>query len=362
MYTETSGKYKDITSFIATHNEIEIKPGKVRIPANIRKDFYKLFDGFRLSFVEYLLADLLHDAKKQNDRYKTLEKEVMQSLELDEISIDPCLRRFLDDPCNELSRALFELTFDLLKNKVTVDYFNGQASNIIKSVFTSLYMSSYQKWLALSTVKLVKPDKLFTIELPEIEQYSIHKTGGREEPVIPPKKAKNLQFHYQNSAIFMVPDCIVHSQKLNKYISICTYFQKPTVNTINPSDKRVWLNADFDQIQTRYQILLYIGDTLEELSLIADRTRICQPDLIIKHIPRIEWLDESELLAINNNIIETFQPQLGIVTVLPEETSGDQIVQLKEKGIQAIKVGVSPEGLEPVIDMFAKYITGNQKQ
>ena len=346
--------YSNLNIFISEHPEIEIEMLN-QIPASIRGDFYNVFNDFRKSFVRTQITEWLTLADELTSNYSSLEKEMTESLRLDNVIMQPSLKRFISSPVDELSSILFDPVFDLLKNRTNLNYFEDNASNIIKNNFVSFYTSIYQKWVVLLLIKQLLPSQILTVILKDLEPYEIHKSGGREEPVLPPKEAKSLHFRYENDAIFVVPDCIVKSEKLNKYISFCTYIHTPTVSAVNRSEEREWISADYIQMRGFPQVLLYIGETPEEISLIGDKDYFCQPDAIILYSPLNKLCNENILIANANKLRELLQPKLGISVVLPESLPIENTAKLKENDLQEVRIDYKNTRLDVIIDRLGNF-------
>jgi len=67
-------KYSELTEFVKRHSEIVIKSDSVSIPANIRPDFYKLFDSVRLAFLEEKYPDFIDNSDLLSTKYVEAEK------------------------------------------------------------------------------------------------------------------------------------------------------------------------------------------------------------------------------------------------------------------------------------------------
>lgn len=347
--------YSTLNAFISEHPEIEIGNVKTRIPRSIRDDFYNVFDDFRKSFVTAKITEWLSLADELTSNYSDMEKKMTGLLSLDNVIMQPSLKRFIASPVNELSGILFDPVFDLLKGRTDLGYFEDNASNLIRSHFVLSYISAYQKWLVLLLIEQLVPGQILSVIMKHLEPYEIHKSGVREEPILPPKEARDLHFRYENDAIFVAPDCIIKSEKLKKYVSFCTYIHTPNVSAVNRSEEREWINADYIQMREFPQIPLYIGETPEEVALIGDKDYFCRPDAIILYNPLAEWYDENALITNANKLKELFQPKLGISIVLPENLPAEMTTNLNANDLQEVRIDYKNTRLDLIINKLANF-------
>lgn len=240
MSSNWQKSYKELQDFITANPSIKISINIVAIPEDVRPEFYRLFDTVRVAFLEERFQALLDEAKCLSESYTKVEQEVMELLELDSITTPPSLHRFLHDPPNELIRELFDLLFDLVKEKIDFETFEQYASKDIEAAFRVLYRSGYEKWVVLSLLKPLESDKTFNVTPPRPEEDAEGFQIRCEEAVPPPEESRNLSFKYEPISSLTVPDFIVHSAKLSQYVAIRTELGNAVSTAQNASDKREW--------------------------------------------------------------------------------------------------------------------------
>ena len=319
----TSSWYKEytrLTDFIAKHPEIEINASRTRLPGNIRPDFYHLFDAIRTTFVEEELLNSLNEALILSNNYLITEHEVKHLLGLDDVSMMANLIRFLKNPSDELIRGLHGLLLDLIKAKISVETFKEKASRNTKDLFGYLYPLGYEKWVIFSLVKLLEADKSFRVIVREVnsgDEKKIRKGFLPEDKVPLPKESTIISFEHGMSPIFIVPDFIIYSAKINRYIAIRSGCSKATARASNAIDKRESYQLDSMVALEPSLSFIYVADNLEDISLVADAEKIYRPDLIIECMGQKDWFEKGllEKVKYNNNVL---QPKLGTYVVSKE--------------------------------------------
>jgi hypothetical protein len=124
-------------------------------------------------------------------------------------------------------------------------------------------------------------------------------------------------------AVFIVPDFIVHSAKLNRYVSIRTDIAEASWTAKLASDKREWyelrsLMKQYIVIAHWPDLVIYIDDQPEDLALVADFGRFCRPDMIVECMEQADWYQQGGLDRVKRNH-DFLKPKLGsyIVSRLP---------------------------------------------
>jgi len=368
--------YTELGNFVAGNPRIEIGRSVIVIPGDVRPEFYRLFGTVRVAFLEEKFPALLDEAKTLSRSYTTVEEEAIKLLGLADVETSARLNWFLRDPVNGLIRGLFDLLFDLLKGKIDAETFEQGASRNIESSFKDLYRSGYEKWVALSLVKLLASDKTFNVTPPEFAPEQEMFQIGREEPVPDPKESQRLSFEHGTSPAFIVPDFIVHSAKINRYVAIRTELGDAVFTAKDATEKREWyslnsIRAKYGSVTLRPNLTIYVDDKLEDIALIADMGRICRPDLIIECMEQKGWPEKEglEKVMLHHDILK---PRLGTYIVsrepvpeevykelvpeeVPQEPTPQQEPEKRGEDIHILTVGFDQSQLAPIIDVLSNH-------
>ncbi len=374
MPTGWRNAYAELKVFAESNPKIRISPNVVRIPEDVRPEFYRLFGTVRSSFLEDNFPALLADARPLSESYIKLEQEVVNIMRLAGISMPASLDRFLHDPTNGLKRGLFDPLFSLLAGGIKTEAFSSTAEEIVKRSFKALYSSGYEKWVILSLLKLLESDKVFNIAIPDAENEGIHTDAekAREETVPDPEELNQLFLREPSSPFFMIPDFIVHSAKTGRYVSLRTKLDDAIWKASNASDKREWLplysiGDGRDRIALQPELTIYIDDAPEDIALVADIDTICRPDLIIECLAQAAMPRKTDLDRVKfchnalrpklGTYIVCLQSVPGLYTELSpkqEKDDTEEPVAVKEDasldgGIHILDVGFDQSKLDSII-------------
>lgn len=346
--------YRELEHFITESRQSKIDNDVITIPEEVRPEFYRRFDAVRTAFIEERLPDLLHESRCLSESYTKVEEEVVNLLRLDYVSMPVGLDRFLHEPKNQLLRGLFDPLFDLLREKTDAEAFAQEASRSIERSFKDLYPLGYEKWVVLSLVRLLEPNKSFHIPLRQpASKEIIKRLPTSKEPVPLPEESDHLSFEHERVPILTVPDFVVYSSKIDTCIAIRSEFKNAMWVVANINEKREWYT--FDSIRgkngltdLKFSLVVYMGDRPEDLALIADSTRVLRPDLIIDCMEQENWHEQDELRNVKL-CHDALKPKLGTYVVsrgpLPEH-----VRQELGADIHLLMVGFDRSKLRPIID------------
>ena len=106
----------------------------------------------------------------------------------------------------------------------------------------------------------------------------------------------------------MVPDIIISSKKLGGYASIRRDLYMPQRMVKDISLNREWLQYREVGIKSWHNyaldwpdMVMYAGPTFRQLSLVADYSRFCRPEIIIECVEQDGWFSQQEVERIKRN-------------------------------------------------------------
>jgi hypothetical protein len=336
--------YNEFRGYIANQPEIVINATEISIPQSVRDEFYDRFDELRRAVVEQYCSSLPIDFDALSKSYLKIEKEVMELLRLDAISMPVDLHSFVHNPKDGLIRILYNRTFDLLQGKTTEDAYEEQAANDLRSVASELFRLGYEQWAALVLIKLLDPDQAFLVELDE--DY---------KPIL--GELKTIAFGRQaHHPTMRIPEFVLHSRKLNKYVTVKMVLAREIetfVVTVKPPVRPRKKTGDTSfALDSRAMMLSFIA-TPEEIPIIADiyDRKLTSPDWIMEYISESELMDPDGLSQIKRNL-QAMNPRLGTCLVLigcKEELKLEDIPQ----NLHPVSVAFDELGLRTVVDKLA---------
>jgi len=371
-------KYNKLTEYIMLHPEIKISERVVRIPETVRDQFNQLLWDTREEYVKERDKDILDRTEELINNYQELAGDTIKTLKLDDIDTFPDIREFLRNPVEKIVKELRNALMELLKGRISFAQYEEEAMNIFMATYQKYYQRVYELWLTLSLVKLLEADKLFRVDTEQFDQEDFWEHGGGGQAKVPePDQTQVLSFKHNTEIGILVADQIIHSAKLNCYFSFKPHVRQPLGRAIERSKEREWfpLPKETLKIMDRNVFLVYKSKKIEDLNFIADNESICRPDLIIECV--------GEEKALNSNYLnrakiytQVFKPEYGTYVVSKEpilegkqaeestqiesEKISDRVADLAKNNIRLLPIGLSIQGLVPIIDLFVEKINNEQ--
>ena len=354
--------YAKLTDFAAKHPEIEIGDSVTSIPENVRPDFYGLFNAARDAFVFEKFPSHLARASELQERYDSEVKDASawSSLE-DPPSVNP-VRRFLCNPRDSMIRELFDPVFDLLKGRGSIDDIEKTAAPEIEKHFATSFRGGYEKWAVLGLLNLLEIESAFRVSVRNLNTGERSKPAAQAplEEVPAPQESTSFFFSQPQNAIFAVPDFIVYSSRLHRFVGIRSEFRESAYNALNASHDREWIGIDADlrMLLSTGLTLIYVSEQVENLSLVADVVKFCRPDLILWCIDTLS-MNQTDVLATIRQAHKSLKPSRGIYIVANddwtesfESLGNDAPIQPGEESaeIHWLKVGYERAKLLPVAE------------
>jgi len=377
--------YSELKEYIVKNPKIKIGTNVVAMPGDVRPEFYRLFGMVREAFLKEKFQTLLDEAVILSSNYIQAAQEIKKVLGLSEIKVPDGLNWFLNNPVNGLIRSIYDPLFDLFKGKINIETFEREAAESIEISFRQLFQPGYEKWVAISMVNLLAPDKALAIRIEDVKKICPDpefdtKTGFNEGRLPRLKEMKRLSFERGLGGYsFITANLIVHSISLKRYVSIGADLADATWTATEISSKREWHSfreqgKQFVPINNWPDLIIYIDDQPEDIALVADFGRFCRPDIIVECMEQVDWYQNGGLDKVRNDY-DFLKPRLGsyVVSRLPvpeqaykdlipeqvvREPATEQKTPLEEKpkeqvpDIHILTVGYDQSKLAPIIDVL----------
>jgi hypothetical protein len=330
--------YTELQDFIAANPQIGIEKSSVSIPADVRGEFYRLFDTVTKTFVEERYSPLPVEAEALSTAYNKLAKEMIELLCLDGISMPTSLDSFLHSPTDGLMRTLFDSLFDLLQGKVDFETFERVALKKLDASVIDLSRWGYEIWVALSLVRLLEPDQAFQIVL-----------DSEERTVLKELESISIGHQFPHPTL-RLPEFVVHSHRNGKYVSVKFELatEMSTYTTASkPERKQAMQNAGDTSNALGHRILVMsTAERPEDSAILADlkARRIFPPDVVVE----CQEQDGATLDGMKR-YHDILQPRRGTYVVF-RETVPEMSLQPPNENIHPLTGGFDRFRLQPIIE------------
>jgi hypothetical protein len=352
-----SERLTELENYITIHPGVVIEETNITIPPDKRTEFYRLFNQVRTAFISEIFPDLFNTTSPLSRAYPEVQQDVKQLLALDNIVLPEAVERFIRDPLDGLARVLWSHLFKLLKGKINPTTFKAEGARVTKEAYDFCYYKSYESWLELSLLKLFESRKLQRVPVPAASASFDHAQSEaihlKLSNVYAPIESRELSFtRSQPHTSFTVPDFIIYSEKLGKYVSARAEPHEARWIATDASENRDWLpilNEHTKAIFAPGYILLFTANVAEDIALVNDVNKICRPDLIIEFRARKSLYEEEELRDIKLRH-DYLKPVRGTCIL-----TGELVPPLAPGGqtdIHILEVGFNQSKLKSIVDIL----------
>lgn len=338
-------EYERLQNFSAAHPEIKIDKSEFSIPAEVRGEFYRRFDTVRKAIVESCFPALPVDVGALCDKYIEIEKEIIELLGLESISIPVDLSSFLHSPDDGLTRVLYNSLCNLMQGKETVEAFEQQAKYNLDASAADLYNLGYEAWAALVLIKLLEPDKAFLVDI-DSEDRTFQ------------KELKDISFGRQaHHNMLRVPEFVVQSRRISKRVAV----KMPVAREIDtyrvafaPPVRPKNRTGDTSHALAPRVMLFHVMEEGDEIPIVADLKdyRISSPHIVIEFIAESE-LEDPDVLSETMRRCSILQPKIATYLVI-RDPSKELAPEKPAETIEAVAVGLDASKLRLVVDGLDK--------
>ncbi len=340
MPTVWQNTYQELKNYIAKNPGIKIDKLIVSIPSDIRHDFYQLFDRVRGEFVRDNAPDSLEKGYALSKAYTKVSQAVTEELSLESIDIPASVAWFLQDPVNGLIRPLFDPLFDLLKDKTDLDAFEQVAVQLMDKAFKKFFKYGYMYWATLGIVHLLAPDKNYRVPATDFHVDPTigdkdHTPGLREESVPEAHESNQIFLEQSVQTSFIVPKVIVHSTRLGTFVALHSDFFEALWTASMVSADVEWF--EISDIKKEYghtnlwpDLTIYKAEQLNDLTLVADYSRMMRPEIIVETIEDDDWYKKGKLEMVKRHC-NILKPRLGSYVVCRDAVPQAATEELKTK-------------------------------
>jgi hypothetical protein len=343
--SEWKNQYKLLQEFISAHPQIVLSHSEISIPQQWRSEFYDRFDQIRKSFVEEHYPSLTAPIGQLHENYLRVEKQVLELLKVQEISMPVDLHSFLHSPKEGLARAIYNRLFDLLQGKIAPDAFEVLSLNELQSASADLFRLGYEPWTALVLIRFLEPDEAYFVDLDD--DYKPFLT-----------ELKSISFGRQaHHPTIRIPEFVLHSRRLDSYVGVKMALAREVETFVVPFQppvrpKKRTGDTSF-ALDTRV-LLLYLMPAREEIPIVAEiyERKLTHPDLMVEYMTENEYEDAAAAGLVVQHL-ESLSPKLGtyLIVVNPGEKKRPEP---PDRNIQVIAAGFDEARLQPIIDKLIK--------
>jgi len=343
-----------LKQYISDHQDICITKDKLTIPEHARQDFYELFDEARGSFVTTNYPEMVNRGKALTSQYQLELNKAKQMVNAENIIQEEALAWFVNDPVDGLQKTLWEPMIELLKGIRSEEDIEEEYTGILQEVFDSYYFQTLENLLELSIINILESNQLFRVFVPTIIGSFGHAQGYVMhldlKHVVPPEETTELSLkHRFDYCSFSVPDFIIYSKKLNKYVAVKARHHEAHWIALDPSPSRDWIPIDqLKPLLGNGYLLIFVADNPLDLALINDARMFNRPDMVIEFREKPGWYNDEEIDKIRQRA-SLLMPKSTTVVVSVDSVP-DEVNHALDENIPVLCLGAEGSVFSSITD------------
>lgn len=370
--------HASLRQFISLTPSISIDSNNVSIPSDVKEGFYHHFDIARTSFVREYCPTVTECGLELSQQYKSLRTSFLQETKLDRVETSTDLAWFLEDSIDGIRRFLFKPLLSLLANQVTIEEFEQTATDKINGAFSSLFREGYQRWVALSIVRQLLPDKSYRFPVMDAIHDGLigegHEKPGQHTDDVPGAQEIDYVSFEQHPVIsFIAPRIAIHSRRTNAFVSLNTGFREAEWTARQRSQNMEWqeiaaIKSEHNLSKIRPDLFkkdwyelepvlpdmtFYSASEVDDLSLVADFKYMLCPETSIIVMESSDWHEKITPEEIKRHLF-AMRPRRGAFIVCRQEIPDAVITALSnESGLKLIHAGYNEDALETIVNLLS---------
>ena len=331
--------FEELKAYIVKNPGIELTPNIICIPADVREEFYRLFDTVRLTIINDHFPGMLEEGKRLSQQWAIAVAAAVERFNLKGVEMDSDTTWFLQDPTDGLFRLLFDPLFDVIRGKKNLEAFEASLAKILSKNFSKFMLEGYQAWVTLSVLNGLSVDGLYTVKPSELDiDPSLHvemAVPGLQEDTPEMEKAKTVSFRPTLRFSFMVPNVIGHMPQPDEYVAFVPNFEYNEAKWLgkNLDFKRTWVKFtdiynEFGQTDLYPNVALYIGEHWKNVIVASDAAEMARPEIIVELRAENGWYEREGLQSIRRHY-DVMKPKSGSFVICLHDVPEGAVKELE---------------------------------
>lgn len=253
----------DLQNYVASHPEIVVTKSRLSIPKNYRSEFFDKVLQIQIRLSEKILGKKIEEGLEVAKHCLHIRNQLLEMTGLKEFRLASQIESLLERPKETIAKPIFELTLDVIQQRITTKEMEVQAGRMIDSFYRDLIRATYEAWAYYGIVAALEPVKFYdvysldTVKIQAVETDTII-IGSQ---IISPERRLP-------EAIFETKDGQIYAMKSEVARELDFYNQKMEKRRDSSSGGNT-----VDVIAHRV-LLLYKLESINDIPLIANRDKL----------------------------------------------------------------------------------------
>lgn len=252
-----------LRGYVVAHPELVVTSQSLSVPQNLRTEFFHRVTQVQLTLIEKILSNKVEEGLEVVRHCSLVRDELTKMSGLREFRLASTLENLIADPKETLAKPAFGIVLDGLQQGLTPEEMETRATKSLTQFFKELIRNAYEAWAYYGIVAALKPVRFYGVYSPDtVEVHAV------ETDSIVVGAQINSPERRMPEAVFETQDGRVFAMKSEVARELDFYGQKVTRRRDNSA------GGNTIGIIAHRVLLLYEIDSVDKLSLIADRDKL----------------------------------------------------------------------------------------
>lgn len=169
-------EYSVLREFIAANEGIKITPTSMRIPRELRAEFYARIDSVELSLAEELAGERLEEAKILAEKLGQLRDRIVENSNLRAYRLPATVENLIRNPYAAAARPILSVVMDALQTGFEPDEIENRSAQLIFPFIKDVSRSAYELWCYLTILDSWQPKTFYGIATFDAVNFVISET------------------------------------------------------------------------------------------------------------------------------------------------------------------------------------------
>ena len=246
-------EYEALQAFVQAHETIRVTPTSLRIPKELREEFYARIDCIEISLAEQILGERLKSTEALAQKLAAVRNDIVENSNLRAYRLPATLENLIRQPAQAAARPILGLVLDALQTGLAPAELEDRASQLLFPFLQDMSRAAYETWAYLTILRAWKPKTFYGI----VTQDTIRLTFSETDQVILGYQVTHPERRLPDQ-IFETQDGRVLAVKLEVGLELDYYGEKVSRekgysangNTADEIAHRVLLAYEFPSVQS----------------------------------------------------------------------------------------------------------------
>lgn len=169
-------EYEALRGYIASNEAIKITSTSMRIPRELREEFYSRIDRVELSLAKELAGARLEEARELAEKLGTVRDRIVENSNLRAYRLPATVENLIKNPYAAAARPILSVVMDALQTGLEPEEIESRSAQLIFPFIKDVSRSAYELWCYLGIIDSWQPRTFYGIATADAVNFVITET------------------------------------------------------------------------------------------------------------------------------------------------------------------------------------------